>query len=117
MLSIDDILQADDSKVEPVKCPEWSGDVYIRSLTADERDKLERVISEGISETVALVSLSLCNEDGKSLNITPVQMKSLGRKAAGPMRRIAEQAMELNGWTEAARETIEKNSEQTDASN
>ena len=36
ILSIDDILQADDHTTATVDCPEWGGQVEVRSLTRAE---------------------------------------------------------------------------------
>ena len=113
MSLIEQVLDANDSDVRAVECPEWGLTVHVRTLMADEADALERHIEEGVSQSAALVGLSLCDEDGTRCKMTPSQMHALGKKSAAVVRRIANVCLELNGWDEDAK----KNSEPTDASN
>ena len=111
MLSIDDILKANDREIRKITCPEWSGDVYIRSLTADERDQLDKQFQAGlVGNRAAMVAVSLCDEQGKSLNVTPAQAKALGTKAGAPMERLVDTILEINGMRPEDIEEMRKNS-------
>lgn len=116
-LTLEQILAANDSGVKKVACPEWGGDVFIRSLTADDRDKIEDAKREGVCIRALMVGLSLCDENGKPLKPTTAQIRGLGLKSAKVMERVADAVLELNGLTAAAEEETEKNSSETDDAN
>ena len=113
-LSLDQILSANDSAVEKVSCPEWGGDVYIRTLTADERDDLDNARAEGRGVRSALVGAVLCSEDGTPLKPTDAQVAGLGKKSTAPMERILDAALALNKMRPGDLEDTAKNSEPTD---
>ena len=113
-LSLDDILGSNDRSVRKVPCPEWHGDCYVRTLTADERDRWELALSEGKkSVRASLVGIALCNQDGKPLNPTEAQIAGLGNKASGPMDRLVEAVLEHNAMRKQDVEKLEKNCEPT----
>jgi hypothetical protein len=113
-LSLDDILGSNDKSVRKVACPEWGGECYVRTLTADERDRWELALSEGKkSVRASLVGVALCDEDGKPLNPTEAQIAGLGNKSAAPMDRLFDAIVELNVMRKQDVEKLEKNSEAT----
>ena len=114
-LTLDQILAADDTAVEKVPCPEWGGDVFIRSLTAAGRDALDEAKANGQSIRATIVGMSLCDESGKPLNPTEAQVAGLANKSAKPMERIADAAIALNGMGADAEQATAKNSEPADA--
>lgn len=70
------IEAARDFTVEPVTVPEWGGKVFIRTLTADQRDEfVTRFIDQesgriqpGVrSVTATLLAMTVCDEAGKLL--------------------------------------------------
>jgi len=123
LLSRENILNAVDIKTEVVSCPEWGGDVMVRGLTAQERDKLEQslyttkkhgngfevVPTKSDTIRVKLVVLTCVNENG-DLIFTVADIDSLNKKSAAPIDRIFAVAQRLSGLTEKDVEELEKNS-------
>ncbi len=112
-LTLEQILAADDRSVEKVPCPEWGGDVYVCTLTADERDAWEKDAASGKPTRASLVGRALCDKDGNRLNPTEAQVAALGKKASGPMERCVDAIMELNAMRKQDVEEMEKNYEAT----
>jgi len=113
-LTIEEILAANDASVKKVECPEWGGCVYIRTLTADERDAWElQVSNDGRPRRATLVAAALCDENGTPLTMTAAQVDGLGHKASGPVDRIADAIMSHNAMRAEDMEKLEKNSEGT----
>lgn len=109
-LTLDAILGSDDKHVRKVPCPEWDGDCYVRTLTADERDRWEMALSDsGKSVRATLVGIALCDETGKPLNPTPAQIQGLGLKASGPMDRLFDAVLDLNRMRKSDMEKLEGN--------
>ena len=111
-LNIDDILRADDTEIEAVPCPEWGGTVFVRTITADMRDRLETEFA-GLGDKVgiraAMVAASLCDEQGTFLCPTPAEVQALGKKSAKPMDRLADAVMRLSKLSDAEIEKLAKN--------
>ena len=113
-LSRDDILSAEDGDLQPLEVPEWSGTVYVRSMTVAERDRLEasmfrpngKINMKNISART--VVLCTCDETGKRL-FTEKDADALGRKSAAAVNRIFKVAQKLAGITPEAVEDAEKN--------
>lgn len=108
------ILAANDAKHEPVECPEWGGTVYVRTISAAERDRWEiehekRKDSPGATNIRGmLLSLALCDEHGKAM-FTIADADALGKKSAVVMDRLFDAAAKLNGIGAAATEAAKKN--------
>jgi len=110
------ILAADDLPREPVDMPEWGGRIWVRALTAGEREAWEsKYLGDGVSSgatPVALIRASLaafacCDEAGKPL-FSEADVPALAAKSAAAVQRVWRVAARLNGLG-AERETIEKN--------
>jgi hypothetical protein len=96
LLSKDLILSSDDLPKELVSVPEWGGEVYIRCLTAAERDDWEASVMhmEG-NKTKAnmqnlrakLVARTLCDEDGVRM-FSDADVAALGQKSAAALDRL-----------------------------
>lgn len=108
LLSRDAILGADDHEYEVVPCPEWGGEVRLRSLTGAERDAYEQslVQTRGKSREMnlrnaraKLVALCAVDENGKRL-FTDVDVTALGEKNAKPLDRLFDAARRLSGLSE-----------------
>lgn len=108
LLSRDAILAADDHEYEVVPCPEWGGEVRLRSLTGAERDAYEQslVQTRGKSREMnlrnaraKLVALCAVDEDGKRL-FTDADVNALGKKNAKPLDRLFDVARRLSGLSE-----------------
>ena len=111
-LTIADILRADDIEIEPVPCPEWGGTVYVRTITADMRDRLETQFNgreDRIGIRAAMVAASLCTEAGEFLNPTPAEVAALGTKSAKPVDRVADVVLRLNKVSDEEIERLAKN--------
>lgn len=108
-LSLEQILAAEDRSIRKVATPEWGGDVYVCTLSADERDAWEKDAAAGKPTRASLVGMALCDENGTRLNPTAAQVVALGRKASGPMERCIDAIMALNCMRKQDVEEMEKN--------
>lgn len=108
LLSRDAILAADDREYEVVPCPEWGGEVRLRSLTGAERDAYEQslVQTRGKSREMnlrnaraKLVALCAVDESGNRL-FTDADVNALGKKNAKPLDRLFDVARRLSGLSE-----------------
>lgn len=104
-LSKDQILAADDLRVEEVDVPEWGGTVRVRSLTGTERDAYEASIVQiqGNSRRLRmenarakLVALCLVDEDGGRL-FSDQEIGTLGSKSGKVLDRLFDVASKLSG--------------------
>lgn len=110
VLSAIDILEADDTVLEPVDVPEWGGVVYIRSLTGTERDRIEAEMTSADSGRernerlqnmrAKMVQRAACDETGRRL-FTHNQVEALGKKNAKALTRLFRKANELSGLSES----------------
>ena len=114
-LTRDAILRADDLPRSLISVPEWGGHVYIRTLTANERDKFEarfmadkQVSMEGVRSMLA--SMVMVDEDGKQL-FKPNDVADLGKKSGAALQRIFEAAQAANYMTNKDVEELAKNSD------
>lgn len=116
-LSREDILGASDIQIKKVKIPEWGGHVYVKGMTAKERDDFEASIIRMNGKVrkvdmrdlrAKLVSKSICDEDGKLL-FDEKDIKELGEKSASAVQRIFTVAQELSGLTDEDAEELLKN--------
>ncbi len=108
-------------KLVPVEVPEWGMTVYIRPMSAGERDRweaesLERADKRKESIKVALESarawfLSKCLADADgNLLYGPETYKELDAHDYRVIDRLNEVARKINGLSEADIEELEKNS-------
>ncbi len=121
------ILQANDLQSVAVDVPEWGGSVFVRGMTAAERDQYEQELMS-ISRTGKTMELkySLSNvkarlavkcivdSDGTRL-FTDSDVQAVGNKSASALNRIVDVVMALSGLTDADVEELEKNSESVTA--
>ena len=120
-LTKEQILSAQDVKPVSVKVPEWGGTVYVRPMSAGDRDRwegdlLDRAEKRKESITAATENLRsvflakcLCDEAGELL-FGAEDVKALARKNYKPIDRVYEVAQTLNGLSDADVEELEKNS-------
>ena len=113
-LTRDMILKAEDAKLERVEVPEWGGAVYVRTMTAADRDVWElqtgehrqAMVDEHGEDAPAHVLMQnlraryvvfcACDASGAPL-FTADDVEALGAKASGPVSRIFQVAKDLNG--------------------
>ncbi len=121
MLSKDEILKADDLVKELVDVPEWSGSVYVRTMSGAEREKFEdtskRFKGKTLSSLEYLVSLlvsCLCDDKGKLL-FTEADIKPLTGKNTTIIMRLYDVALRMNGLRADDVKELAKNSDETPA--
>lgn len=111
MLSKEDILKAEDRKIEIVDVPEWGGQVGIRVMSGAERDRweLDFITKPGNREVRAsLLAFTLCDENGKPL-FTEADVKALGEKSGAVLTRLFVVAKRLSAVGAEDVEELEKN--------
>lgn len=104
-LTREQILGADDIKTETVRCPEWGGDVLVKSMSGADRDAFEQSIVNGKGEVVlheniraAILVRTIVGPDKKPL-FTAGDIAALGEKSAAALDRCFTVAQRLNGMT------------------
>lgn len=117
LLSIEQIISVDDRKTTDVPCPEWGGEVRLRSLTGSERDELEHsqrrranAMPDNRGLRKRLIRMSAINKDGSPM-FDEKTIKELERKNAAVLDRLFGEAMKLAGLSDDDVEVLEKNSE------
>lgn len=117
LLGRDTILEADDVEYDVVACPEWGGDVRLKSIRGTQRDSYEASIVEtnGTSQKVnlrnaraKLIVLCAVDEDGRQLFSTD-DIAALGRKNAKPLDRLFDACQRLCGLSENDVERLTEN--------
>jgi hypothetical protein len=115
-LTAADILAADDRRIEPVDVPEWGGRVYVRTMTAEDRERYDDLILDddgkfsGQGRVMAsLLACTCCGPDGTTL-FTADQAKALAAKSAAAVVRVYQAAAALNKMRRVDREVEKKGS-------
>lgn len=93
------ILDVVDIKIEQVDIPEWGGSVYVKGMTAGEREEFEKLYSDNKGKPAniraQLASMTLCDKDGKLL-FSLKDAKALGEKSASAMMQVFDLARKLS---------------------
>jgi hypothetical protein len=127
VLSRDAILRADDIVTEWVEVPEWfqgkpGGGVYVRGMTAGERDALETsmLTNKGQPNTERLAQfrsrlliLSVVDEAGRKIFQTG-DVRAVSQKSMAAVERVLDVARRLSGMTEEDVEELTGNSDGQD---
>ena len=117
LLTRDKILAADDIQQERINVPEWGGDVIVRGLTGEQRDRFENSLWKGRGKQRKVVStnmrakfvaLSIVDEKGKLL-FSPADVLALGQKSAKGLDRVFAKTQELSGLSDDDIEELEGN--------
>ncbi len=117
MLTREAILSADDLPRESLLIPEWGGDVWIRTLTQQERDEWEQQVRDQTWEDGAvgqaglkslLAILTLLDADGQRMFVSD-DLPEFNQKSAAAVDRIWQVACRLNGLTEGDVEELAEN--------
>lgn len=98
-LTREQILAADDLRLERVDALEWGGCVYVRMLTAAEALQFHADGQKDEHKEDALfriAALTIVDENGNRL-FTVDDAKDLAGKSHAVIQRICQRAMELNG--------------------
>lgn len=115
-LTRDQILHANDVKIETVDVPEWGGAVCVRSISGVERDAFEDWFTQGgkgrnyRNFRAKFASIVVCDEKGEPI-FQPGDIDALGKKNAGALDRVLEAGQRLCGITAADVDELVKNSE------
>lgn len=117
-LNREQILGADDARIETVAVPEWGGDVCVRVMAGDVRDRWEAnlfVEDDGDRELnherfrARLLAATVCDEKGLLL-FSAADLAALGAKSSVAADRVLDVAQRLNMIRQADREAARKNS-------
>ena len=112
------ILAADDLGRKSVPVPEWGCTVWVRQITAGERDDLELSVMAVEGDTKErlkhfrsrLVCMTVVDEGGGQIFL-PEDIEAIAGKSGAVVDRLAEAAQELNLMDKAAVDALVKNSE------
>lgn len=106
------ILSMNKPRMRLVNVPQWGGDVYLRSMTGEQRDRFEEASRGGkVSEIkLTILAYSLCDEHGNRL-FADAELDLLNQLDGGTLAELAVQAGELNYVTEKDIEVMQKHSE------
>lgn len=112
MLSREAILNYNDLPTEKVSVPVWGGDVFVRTMTARERDNFERSIVGDKEKDLdniraRLAVLTVCDENGKLL-FSPEDANQLGTKSAKALDTLLPVIKRLNGMSEEDLDELKK---------
>lgn len=112
LLTAESILAAEDFVYDIVDCPEWGGEVRVRSLSGAQRATLKKAIDAGqdnIDETVCV--MAIVDQDGNRI-FTQQQIAALSKKNTSVITRIAMRVLQISGMRDRdkALKDAEKNS-------
>ena len=109
LLSKDQILSANDVKIKKVEVPEWGGHVFVRSMTAIQRDDFEVRHAKGTLKNyrATIASRTICDESG-ALMFSEAEIAQLSQKSSGALSRIYDVAIDLSGVSEEDAQELEK---------
>lgn len=112
----------DDTNYDTVACPEWGGDVRLKSISGTKRDAYEASLIDerGASRKMnlrnaraKLIILTACDETGRPL-FTTEDLRALGAKNAAPLDRLFDAARKLTGMSDDDVEKLTENFGETD---
>jgi len=102
MLSRDHLDAVNDRPAVVLEVPEWEGAVYIRALSAGDRDTLDQhMIEQGDSESAhvtlrcKMVAMALVDHDGNRL-YSDDEVAELSAKSNSAINHICKHVMEQN---------------------
>jgi DNA-binding ferritin-like protein len=101
------ILAAQDLPTERVACPEWGGDVIVRTLAGNERDAFVQECTERQKKTgfdtrgvkARLVQLSAVDDQGQQL-FADDEVEQLNAKSSKVIERLFQAAQKLSGLSD-----------------
>jgi len=112
VLTAADLLGAPIGAPVPVDLPELGGRVYVREMTAAERDKFDEDLRDDGGKLkdgyrAQLVAATVCDADGKLL-FRPEQAAELANRGAALVVKLARVAAKVNALTAEAVEDAKK---------
>lgn len=111
------IAEVDDVEYDTVPCPEWGGEVRLKSIKGRQRDEYEQslVVERGGSRQMnlrnaraKLIVLCAVDERGDPLFL-PDDLAMLGRKNAKPIDRLFDACRKLAGLSDDDVEKLTEN--------
>lgn len=114
LLSKNQILSLDDLEKEKVETPEWGGHVFIRQMTAMERDNYEAGLTDQSKDNMMsnfrakLVVRCCVDEKGERL-FSDEDAPALGKKCSSVLVRLFNTAERLNALGEDQSEELKGN--------
>jgi hypothetical protein len=111
----DHILQvASMPALHKITVPEWGCDVFVREMTARDRDAFEVFVTKnnGINFRAALIVRTVCDESG-TLIFGEQDIKAVGEMKASTISPIANLAIRVNAIGKKDIEELEGNSPAT----
>ena len=108
------ILQAEDLPSESVEVPEWGVTVYVRSMTARDRDLFESQMMDlsekgkRLDNFRARLAVFCCVDEKGERVFRDNDIATVGAKSGSALNRIFEKASRLNKMTEDDIEEVKK---------
>lgn len=108
LLSKESIISIQDLPRELVEVPKWGGSVWVRGMTAGERDMFEdKIRTDGMKNLRALMaSMTIIDENGDRM-FSDKEVKVLATKSAEALDLIVEVASKLSGLLDSDIEVLE----------
>ncbi len=111
------ILAAEDLRAEPVEVPQWGGTVYVRCMTAAERDLWDAELLDSNrddkTEFLRNMRARLCVRvlvDEKGIRLfDDDDAEALGQKSSSAVDAIFDVAQKLNGLSDEKMEDLKGN--------
>ena len=109
------VLRAEDLRREAVVVPEWDTTLYVRCLTARERDSFEAqqlalAEKDRTSDNIrARLVVLACVDEGGTRVFADGDADALGNKASAALDRLASVALRLNRITQTDIEELKGN--------
>lgn len=113
MLSRDDILNVNDIAVEELPVPEWGGSVFVKTLTAEERDLIEAQLvkinpNNGATASIKMDKLralcafyGICDAEGKRIFTNTKDIDLLAKKSAAALDRVVSKVQAMAAMSPA----------------
>ena len=110
-LNRESILGSDDLKSVEVEVPEWGGAVWVRTMTATQRDAFEaQQIREPFRDVRARLAVAtVCDSHGELL-FTEADIPALSRKSGKALDRVFAVATKLSGLSKEDIDDLKKSS-------
>ncbi len=107
MLTVEQIMTANDIVERVVDVPQWGGSVRIRGLTKGQHQQLRKRATSRSQVDTDRLEMLLFSESVIEPRFTLEQAQSLRDKAAAPFERVLKAVLEVNGLADGAVEEAE----------
>jgi hypothetical protein len=89
------ILNADDTRLEPVEVPEWKATVYVPVTTIAEAERLQGM-TKGSDSFARMAANIILDEDGKRV-FDDGDIPALSKKSLAALSRVLDRYNAING--------------------